>query len=455
MMTKKPLFQVMEGSVVTIPSWMPETLLLHIQQRHKHTLRPLLFYAQSASFALAFSFRENTVVVFIAAIMYSLYHLVETSESNRHAEYPILYSVWAMYLVTVFRPDTSDKGGATTTKTIAYYENEIYRQACVWGVAMHFLFSSGYSKVAVSGWTSWLNPKTMQTYLNCYRQARHVINRPIWMAGNRFVAKSNLLSTLVAFCILTLECIIVPFSLLIDDRRRMKVAYLSIAIHVAIAILLSFKVGFSFWTTIPVYLYGFSCAAEFATAPWFLALAIGFGPTIIATMLKGGNTSDRNGTAIPENWPCTPVGLFVWDGAVAEALLHLLMIGDTRLVLTSPEVAANGLVGLRIMHQGDHRRDDEGNCEKNVTEAVVHDAVMRTIGFTLVQGGDSFVDVFRNMKEDTPSDSSLAVETLVHRTWAWLSVERRLFDAHTGELLTCAFFVRIDSSSGTIIEVLQ
>lgn len=453
--TKRSLFHVMEGSVLTVPSWMPETLLLQIQQRHKRTLRPLLFYAQSFSFALAFSFRENAAIVLVAAMMYSLYHLVETSETNRHGEYPILYSVWAIYLVAVFRPETITSGGAATTRTIAYFENEVYRQACVWGVAIHFVFSAGYSKLTVSGWASWLSPKTMQTYLTCYHQARHAINRPIWMNGNRLVAKSNLLSTLAAFCILTLECIVVPVSLLLDETRRHHVAYLLIAMHVAISLFLSCKVGFSFWTTIPVYLYGFSCPAEFASPPWFLALAIGFGPTMMATMFRGGHSGDGSGSILPENWPCTPVGLFMWDGSMAEALSQLLMTGDTRLVLTTPEVAANGLVGLRIMYQGEHRPDDEIEGENNNTGAVVHDAVLRTIGFTLVQGEDTFVEVLRNMKEDKASNCSLAIETLVHRTWAWLSVERRLFDAHTGEALTCAFFVRIDTSSGTIKEVLQ
>lgn len=452
--TKRPLYQVLGGSVVTVPSWLPEKALLLVQHKHRETLRPFFFYAQTSSFALAFCFRENNTVVLISAILYSLYHLVETSESNRHGEYPVLYSLWAMYLVAVFRPETPASFGPASTRTIWYFENEDYRRACAWGIAIHFIFSTGYSKVAVSGWKSWLHPKTMQAYLTCYGQARHAINRPIWMAGNRIVANSRLLSGLVAFSVLTLECILVPASLFLDESRRPQVAYLLIFMHIGIALLLSFKVASSFWTTIPVYLYGFSCQAEFASKPWFLALAIAFGPTLVATILKGGE--DGSGLILPENWPWTPVGLFAWQGTVADVLSQLLMTGDTRLVLTTPKVAATGLVGLRVLHQGELRDHDEKMVteQKDFTDDV-HDAVMRTVGFTLVQGGEPLVEVIQSMQYDKSANFSTSMETLVHRTWAWLNVERRLFDARTGEQLTCAYFVRIDPSSGMIKEVLK
>jgi hypothetical protein len=459
--TRRPLYHVLEGSVVTVPAWMPERALLLVQRWHGGALRPLFFYAQSASLALAFSSRGNNAVAFLSAILYSLYHLVESSETNRHGEYPVLYSLWAMCLVAVFRPEASASNAgaaaAATTRTIAYFENEAYRQACVWGVAIHFAFSAGHSKLAVSGWTSWLDPGTVRAYLTCHRRARDVMDRPAWMAGNRLVARSKVLSTLVAFCVLASECVVVPASLLLAGPHRPKVAYLLVAIHVGTALLLSFRAGFSFWTTIPVYLYGFSCPAEFASAPWFLAVVIAFGPTVAATTLGGcgGDGSGSGGLALPDSWPWTPVSLFMWDGPAADALSRLLVTGDTRLVLATPKVAANGLVGLRVLHQGE-RRENDGIAAGggNDCDDVVHDAVMRTVAFTLAQGGGPLIEVFRNMKYDSTSNFSLSITTLVHRTWAWLGVEQRLFDARTGDPLTCAYFVRIDASSGDVKEVL-
>jgi hypothetical protein len=58
----------------------------------------------------------------------SLYHLLENSTTNRHGDFPLLYNVWAMCL-----PDAG------------------YASAASFGIGIHFVLSSGVSKLLIGG----------------------------------------------------------------------------------------------------------------------------------------------------------------------------------------------------------------------------------------------------------------------------------------------------------------
>ena len=155
----------------------------------------------------------------------------------------------------------------------------------------------------------------------------------------------------------------------------------------------------------------------------------------------------------------------MWDGKVAQCLMQLLMVNDTRMVLANETIASNPvrMVGLRVLHQGetvprspllslstdaDDRVDDweEG-------EQVVHDCVMRTISFTLVHGDTPVIDAADSLVHD-PDAHGKAAKELVNHTNYWLSTKRRMIEAHTGRTLQHAYLVRIDKANNRVIEVL-
>jgi hypothetical protein len=416
--TKRPLYDVFNGSVVTVPSWLTHLdknngILLFLQ-RHA---RPPCFFAQTISFSLAFSFPHLRWVRLVSAVLYSIYHLVESSITNRHGEYPILYSMWAMCLI----PD----------------EYADFRKACVWGIAMNFVFSTGYAKLMVGGGLiGWSKSSTMKSYLNCYRQARHRMNRPLSPYINRMVAESKMLSSFVALSVLVVECFVVPGSVFLQPSQRPVVALAMIGMHIGIALVLSINVGLAFWTTIPCYLYGFSCSADFGSEQWWVALSITVGPTFCSWML-----GER---LLPEVWPFSPVSLFMWNGPVAGSLSKMLMVEDMRMVLVTEETALRNLTGLRVLPS----LDVLSKKEMELQSSVVHDAVMRSIGFTLIRGGDPLIEAVQMLHQTE------GLQRLVYRTWAWLQVEKgRLVELHTGGILSSTAIVRIDRDSGRILEV--
>jgi hypothetical protein len=141
----------------------------------------------------------------------------------------------------------------------------------------------------------------------------------------------------------------------------------------------------------------------------------------------------------------------MWNGKTAQCLFQRFMTGDTRMVLATTRVAnmeqEQQLIGLRVLHHGETAvvaKRSKGDEQ----EPVVHDCVLRTIGFTMVQGGGPVVEAVRALEDDACDPNALdpATRTLLHRTWAWLTMDRRLVEAHTGEDLTHVYYVRIDES---------
>lgn len=410
--SQKPLYKATEGAVVTIPSWLPTQFVLLLQK-----FRPAVFNGATIGLALASSFYNVFEIRILAAVLYTLYHLAETSETNRHGEYPILYAMWAMSL-----------------------ENQHHRHACVWGIAIHFVLSTGYAKIAIGGLTKygvpkWIHPDTMSNYLSGYRSARHRLNQPLFPKWNQYIADSNVCCSLLAFLTLMLECVVVPGTLLMEPSYRPIATFAMISMHIGIACVMSIKVGIVFITSIPAYVYGFSCTAAYASTSWQIAAAIGLGPTIMSILLL----------SLPENWPLTPVSLFMWNGETAQRILNLFMTGDTRMVLATQRVASLDILGLRVLHHGEL----PSSKEMETMEPLLHDAVLRVLGFTMVQGSIPLVEAILALKGDVDN----ATTTLVCRVGAWLSLERRLVEVHTGEPLSHVYFVRIDQE-GRVAEVL-
>ena len=131
------------------------------------------------------------------------------------------------------------------------------------------------------------------------------------------------------------------------------------------------------------------------------------------------------------------MSLFMWNGKTAQCLLHWFMTGDTRMVFATTRVASHcsDLKGLRLLHH-----DEKVRKEKYV----LHDCVRRTIGFTLMQGKEAIREAVVIAMEK--GDEFFGVATVLHRTWYWLTLDRRLVKAHTGEDPTHVYLLEVDES---------
>ena len=83
------------------------------------------------------------------------------------------------------------------------------------------------------------------------------------------------------------------------------------------------------------------------------------------------------------------------------------------------------------MHHGAVMRNDDDATAKGV----VHDAVLRVIGFTIVQG---------DLYDVAPGrDGEWNISNFVTELEGWLARERRVVEMQTGRPLLRAYFVRI------------
>ena len=91
--TGKHLHDLCNSSVVTRPSWLPAAWLLQLV-----SCKRSVFLFLPAALALACLAADHVAARVVAALAVSAYHLVETSFTSRHGEYPVLYMAWAMVL---------------------------------------------------------------------------------------------------------------------------------------------------------------------------------------------------------------------------------------------------------------------------------------------------------------------------------------------------------------------
>lgn len=166
---------------------------------------------------------DSVVARLALAAAYSLYHLTETSVTHRHGEYPTLYICWGMA--------APDPGVA---------------EAIAFGVAVHFVLSSGYAKLAIGdglrGFGSllgptpvpvavgstkakaglkglwWASPATMRHYLDVYGSSASA--RPMSARLNRAIAGQDWATAGIGWGTLLLELMVIPGLLVASPDAR-------------------------------------------------------------------------------------------------------------------------------------------------------------------------------------------------------------------------------------------
>ena len=119
------------------------------------------------------------------------------------------------------------------------------------------------------------------------------------------------------------------------------------------------------------------------------------------------------------------------------------MTGDTRLVLgTARDRSAASVVGRRVVHHGARPKAAE--------EAVLYDAVLRAVGFTLAHAELGALLA----AADGGGGAGDRWGRATRRLSAWLQAEGRLLEARSGEPLRHAYFVRVDAE-GRVAQVLH
>ena len=164
---------------------------------------------------------------------------------------------------------------------------------------------------------------------------------------------------------------------------------------------------------------------------------------------------------LPEAWPITGAPLFMFSAQPARRLARACMTGQTRLVLGADAahltpgalVAHAGPQGARIARDAARVARSNGAVTRSaVTRSVaargpvplVHDGVMRALGFTVVQS-PQIRDAI-SCGADLPEERWRA--ELLRAVGSWLVRERRLHERSSGQLLTCAAWVRVGGGDG-------
>lgn len=347
--------------------------------------------------------------VFAAAVM-SLYHLVESSVTCRHGEYPILYNTWAMC-----------------------FPSE-YASAFSWGIAIHFIMSTGIAKIIVGG-RHWLAPGTMKSYLTVYSNAKMKLSRPLAPDLNRWACRRPWVTRLISLSTVFLECILVPSTAFLPPSHRWIGSSGMILMHIGIFVFMSKNVGIVFATTLPVYVIGFACTAELGTRHWWAAVLVGFLPSILSFVMFRG--------MLPEDWPLSPISLFMWSGDQAAVLTDNLMTGDTRVVLCARDKTPENILGLPVIYHG---AVAPNVVTERSTDDAVHDCVLRVIGFTLIQS---------DLLSVAPkADGKWDMKAFLKNLEMFLQTKKRLFEVQSGQQLCKVYFVQIDSK-GNVARLLE
>ncbi|CAB9506342.1 expressed unknown protein [Seminavis robusta] len=420
--TGKNLYDITNGSVCTRPSWIPIQYLHYLQRPSRRRAIFLL-----SLFALAiggWGSSSSFVVRLIVAIIFSLYHLVESSVTHRHGEYPLLYNVWAMCLCS----------------------SSEYASAVSFGIAVHFILSTGLAKIVVGG-QQWMLPSTMRFYLSAYYGAKMKLSRPFLPSWNRWTCQRSWATSGIAVATILFECVVVPLTLFLPINTRHIGCTGMILMHIGIFLLMSKQVGIVFITTISTYIVGFQCSALIGTGPWWSAVLVSFLPNLICL--------GPFATMIPENWPLSAVSLFMWNGGQAKLLAETLMTGETRVVLATAEKSTpQSIVGLPVIHHGAVAPRSGGTVGIHGTprgaDRAVHDSVLRVIGFTLLQ--ENLLPVVPRATASIVEDPWDMQKFLV-ALQTFLQTKQRLFETQSGLPLQRAYYVQI-GANGNVEEVL-
>lgn len=404
---RKPLTGLCHGSACSRPWYIPRGLL-----RLLHSWKAVVFPAMPLALFIAWLCNGHVAGRLFAAIAVSLYHLTETSVTNRHGEYPLLYTSWALLFTERLGPD--------------------YEAAAALGVVIHFCLAAGVSKLWIGG-REWLQPATMKAYLSAYRDSS---SPPISRAAATWAIDHAAVLSLISLVTIVVEVVLVPATLLLPAHCRVFGALGMLAMHVGIAVFMSYRVALVFFTVLPCYFIGFlALDVPIASPPWFVAASIGLLPSLLPLALLRRQ--------LPESWPISPISLFMWSGSQAAPLLRSLMKEDTRVVLTTAAGTAHNIVGATIVH---HLIAVPAAIAVSASQDIVHDSVLRVIGLTLVH------DELRESVLARTPDGQWDIACFVRSLQSWLHRRRRIFQLSTGEDLTKAFFVRMQN--GRVQEVL-
>ena len=426
LMTRRPLHHaVTQKSCCVRPSWLPARYLLFLRSFRTTIFSVFPILLAMGALYLGGSAPPPLALRVVIALSASAYHLCESSATNRHGEYPLLYNSWGMVLPAPFA------------------------QAVALGVAVHFIFASGAAKLCVGGF-AWLKPQTMRVYLDCYYQSS---KGPLYPGFNRWLAARAWATSLIAVSTIAVECVFMPGTLFLPPAYRITGLIAMVGMHVGIALSLSAFVGIVFLTTLPSYIVGFSCAAPMGSAPWCLAAAVALLPSVCGLLGRLAAGSPR--PLFAEDWPISPISLFMWNGEQAQILISHLMKGNTRVVLSPAGLWRGDLVGSPVVHHGDKFKDNDDGGGVVVT---AHDAVLRVIGFTLIQGQDLVGGVLAK-RLDHNGDDGWDICAFLENLENFLGsgrVVQTTTGRGRGEPLLHAHYVRIkEDGSNTILEVLQ
>ncbi|EOD17695.1 hypothetical protein EMIHUDRAFT_102411 [Emiliania huxleyi CCMP1516] len=395
-MTGKHLYSLCSSSVITRPSWLSrEALTLLVSHKRQ------IFLALPAALAAGAFAGQHALVRLLVALVVSLYHLSESSHTNRHGEYPVLYTAWAMVLPASFA------------------------HAASMGVAIHFVLSCGIAKCMVGGPRAWVFGGTMRTYLEVYGQSTS--SKPLVRGLNRLLARRA--STMIGASTLLLECVAVPLTLLLPGVWGM------VGLHVGIALAMSLNVGLVFLTTLPTYVHGFSCDARVGSAEWRASPRAAQARKVLGLM-RGGM------------------------GSKAERIARLTMTGRTRLVLATREAAQQDLVGTRSGAFG----AKDAPAGHAVHDSILRATGFTLLHDNLVDAFDLPADAARvadggaaPAAKDAAAREAAELEMmrrLLMRLERWLARERRLLEASSARPLERAYFVLLDGDKTRVAKVL-
>lgn len=305
------------------------------------------------------------------------------------------------------------------------------------------MLCAGVAKLWVGG-LEWMRPDTMKTYLSIYHNSSSA--KPLSQALNRLIVKHDWLCTVIAIMTIFIECIFVPLTLFMPRQWRLCGFWAMVLMHIGIATTMSLTVGLAFLTVLPSYAYGFSSSYALLSFEHLCALLVGVGPSLACVVWKK--------SLLPEHWPSCPIALFMFNGGQASVLATHLMIGDTRIAMGSSLARSlEDKTGVSVVHHG-ALVDSLPAVDKRVgghEVTVLHDAVLRVVGFTLLQ--DSLLQAIPPHTCTRPQDWD--IRTFLNCLESWLETEQRMVERHTGHTLTKAYLVRIDVKRNVVLEVLM
>jgi hypothetical protein len=406
----------------------------------------------------------------LAAVVFSLYSLSETSVTGSHRDYANMYSCWALALLPL--------SSIVAVRGVAL-------AVCVFLIA-----GSGWSKVLVGGgFRAWADGDTLGTIIAHYQQFSFADAGPGVPAVAALCASPSMRPLVGVLATLTLvfEIAIVPASLLcMPSAWRFTMVWASLAMHVGIAAMQSFIIGMAFVPNMATYALGFGGFLGFegegaaGLEPWvgdgwWVAVGVVAGLaaiTLVRTLMlrieeEGRSPADDPNAVtvrlLPEDWPCTPFALFAWNGAQWKDLFQRFHTGDTRLVLLTASAAQRLGRDGKQKQEKKKKEKSAGAPDASGAMALVGHTVLAHMASRSRDKVDAAADVRLHDFWELGLGETFAHGPVLEKyrwgdAWdarrfcadveAWLVEEKRLVDLVSGEFLEVAAFVEVAKEKG-------